>query len=174
MSDPAWQPPAPPSWQPVDETASRVGTVPQLWTRIAARLVDELLLAVPRLALTLPFVTWGDPPELNLPNWALALSVVVPLLYDFVFVAALRATPGKLIFGIAVLDSPDGARASVQQAALRALVPTIGSALLLVVPGSEASSLLALVTPVVYASVAWDPRRRGLHDKAAGTIVLYR
>ena len=61
-----------------------------------------------------------------------------------------------------------------QQAALRALVPSIGSALLLVMPTSEASSFLALITPVVYASVAWDPRRRGLHDKAAGTIVLYR
>ncbi|MEI2653984.1 MAG: RDD family protein [Microthrixaceae bacterium] len=168
------RPPAPPTWAPVDEPASRAGTVPPLWRRVVARLIDELILAVPRLALTLPFVTWTNPPELDLPKWALALSVVVPLLYDFAFVAIWRATPGKLLLGIAVCDSPDGGRASIQQAALRALVPSIGSALLLVMPTSEASSFLALITPVVYASVAWDPRRRGLHDKAAGTIVLYR
>lgn len=174
MSEGPWQQPPPTPWAPVDETVGRAGVIPPLWKRVVARVVDELLLAIPRLALTLPFVTWADPPELNLPQWALALSVVIPLLYDFAFVAIWRATPGKLLFGIAVCDSPDGGRASIQQAALRALVPSIGSALLLVMPTSEASSFLALITPVVYASVAWDPRRRGLHDKATGTIVLYR
>lgn len=159
---------------PVVEEVSRAGTIPSIWTRVGARLFDELLLAMPRLALTIPFIDIAADgvPTYDLPNWAVALSVIVPLLYDFTFIGVRGATPGKGLFQIGVFNAADAGRVAPYQAGLRALIPSVGGALALAVPSSDLAALLVLATPIVYASVTWDPRRRGLHDKAAGTIVL--
>ena len=174
MNDPSAPPPfgAPP--YPSDAPADRAGTIPALWTRLVARLFDELILAVPRLALSLPYLTIVDDKtiEMDLPKWAVVLTVVVPMVYEFVFLAWRGATPGKSLFGIAVRNASDTGRIVPYQAGLRVVVPALGAALALAMPSADTAALFQLITPIVYASVLWDPRRRGWHDKAAGTIVL--
>lgn len=173
MTDP-WQSGA--SAWPTDEDATRAGTIPPLWRRVVARLFDEIVLALPRLALTLPYTTFGGSEGVvyDPPKWALAVSVLLPFVYDLVFVMAMSATPGKRLLGMTVCASSDRGEVSATQASMRALVPIVGSALALATTSADLAALLTLATPVIYASVSWDRLRRGLHDKAAGTIVVYR
>jgi len=148
--------------------------IPSLWIRFGARFVDELIMSVPRLALTLPYVRLDAERGLAFepPGWVLAMSVLVPLLYDFVSVAWRGATPGKAVFGLTVRRAGDVGRVAPDRAALRAAVPLLGSALLLVAPEGELAFLLMMVAPAVYATASLNPLRRGLHDLAAGTIVI--
>lgn len=150
-----------------------VGTVPSLSSRVGARVFDELVMAIPHLIVAAPyFAVTTDRFELDAPKWVAIVAAVLPIVYDFVFVAVAGATPGKMLFGLGVRRAADGGRVAPYQAGLRAFAPAIGGVFALVATTEGWVSLFALVTPIVYASVTWDLRRRGLHDKAAGTIVL--
>jgi uncharacterized RDD family membrane protein YckC len=71
-------------------------------------------------------------------------------------------TPGKWLLGLRVVDEANPTTPPrLAKAALRWLVPQVSSAVPL--PGTGA---------VVYAPVLKDPWRRGLHDRAAGTVVV--
>jgi uncharacterized RDD family membrane protein YckC len=71
-------------------------------------------------------------------------------------------TPGKWLLGLRVVDAADPTRAPrLAKAALRWLVPQVSGAIPL--PGTGA---------VVYPPIVRDPWRRGLHDRAAGTLVV--
>ena len=176
MTDP--HAPAPPHPAPPHPAPGvgpdRAATIPTLWVRAGARIFDELLLAIPRLALTIPFVAPDSVTGVRYdpPKWAMALSVLIPLVYDFAFIAWRGATPGKSLFGTVVRRAAAGGKVAPYQAGLRALIPVFGSALALGVPSADAAAFFAMLTPVVYFSAVWDPRRRGLHDKAAGTVVV--
>ena len=67
---------------------------------------------------------------------------------QIVFIPTLQGSPGHRIFGLRLVRA-DGAWAGLWRPVLRTL-------------------LLILVIP----AVIWDPDQRGLHDKAAGTILL--
>jgi uncharacterized RDD family membrane protein YckC len=161
-----------PPWAP-PEPAGLAGTIPTLWARIGARLFDELLLLIPSIAVTLPYLRLDSNTGIDgIPRWVTVVTLVIPVVYEIAFLAVRGATPGKMLVGIGVRNAADGGRIVPYQAGLRVLIPALGGALALGVPSAEVASLCQLITPFVYTSALWDPRRRGLHDKAAGTIVL--
>jgi uncharacterized RDD family membrane protein YckC len=76
--------------------------------------------------------------------------------------ASTGRTPGKWLLGLRVVDTANPRTPPrLGKAALRWLVPQVSGAIPL--PGTGA---------VVYSPVLKDPWRRGLHDRAAGTVVV--
>ncbi|MFN8050844.1 MAG: RDD family protein [Acidimicrobiales bacterium] len=150
------------------------GSMPSIWLRVAARLFDGLVMLVPMFAVALPYLTVVDPddPTGSFPHWVRITWVVAPLVYEFVFLAWRGATPGKMLFGIAVFDIADGRRPAAYQAGLRVLLPGLGGVLGLVVTSGGLAELADFVAPAMYLFAVYHPLRRGLHDRAAGTIVL--
>jgi uncharacterized RDD family membrane protein YckC len=125
--------------------------------------VDTKALGLPDLSLTQP-PSMAD--LLSLLVFAGALLAVYALwaAYRVLAVARFGATAGKWLLGIAVVDAADPRRhPSPAQSVKRFLVP-------------QGAGLVPLPftgwTP--YLWILRDPRRRGLHDKAANTLVVIR
>jgi uncharacterized RDD family membrane protein YckC len=86
---------------------------------------------------------FGDPLR---DGWPPVLVLILE--YGF-FIGLFAQTPGMAVVRIRCVSVKDGGRIGIPRALLRGL-------------------LLALVVP----ALIMDPNRRGLHDKAAGSIVL--
>lgn len=128
--------------------------------RLMAAIVDSAVLQVAGMAL----VGVGA-------GVAIALSTIAYLVYEVAMVASRGQTLGKLALGTAVADGVDGGRPTLWQAATRAVVPLAG----VVVDVALGTTLVgALWVFTVYGALLFDDRRRGLHDKAAGTEVVVR
>jgi uncharacterized RDD family membrane protein YckC len=67
--------------------------------------------------------------------------------------------------GLKVVNRADGGQVSWTYASVRALVPTVVQLVPVIGPG---------LTIVVYLRAVFHPLRQGLHDAAAGTIVVTR
>jgi uncharacterized RDD family membrane protein YckC len=89
----------------------------------------------------------------------------VSLLYNTAFIATTGATLGKRIMKLQVVNRTDGSPVNWTYAAVRALIPTVAG----VVPVIGFALNIA-----VYVRAAFHPYRQGLHDAAAGTIVVRR
>jgi uncharacterized RDD family membrane protein YckC len=89
----------------------------------------------------------------------------VSLLYSTAFVALSGATPGKRIMKLRVVNRSDGSPVSWTYAAVRALIPSVAG----LVPVIGFALNIA-----VYVRAFFHPYRQGLHDAAAGTIVVRR
>ncbi|HPB45750.1 MAG TPA: RDD family protein [Microthrixaceae bacterium] len=168
-------PPHPERTRPIGSFADpAAGTVPTLAVRIGAKIFDLLIQGIPGAVLSAVFVDWGDGDVVammaSVPLWVQMVSAFVPVLYDFVSVAATGRTFGKALFGIRVVRMVDGGRVDISRSLMRAIVPALGGILAL---GLPFGGLWIVWQPVVYARVFYDPQRRGLHDRAAGSIVLY-
>lgn len=151
------------------------GSLPTIWLRIAARMFDGLIVLVPLFVLSLPYLRLSNStqePSLDYPDWLRITLAVAPLLFELVFLLWRGATPGKMLFGIAVCSYADGGRCGAYQAGLRVFVPGVADVLTLAVTAAGVRSLLGMVAPVMYLFAVYHPLRRGLHDRAAGTIVL--
>ena len=133
-----------------------------LGTRLAARLVDGLLLAVPTTALTLAVVDL-DADRIEVPLWIRAATLLLAAVYEIAFVAFTGQTPGKRLLRITVVDVTTGRPPRLDGATIRYLVPSVPALL----PG-----IGAVITLVVYLSATWSPTRQGWHDRAAGTVVV--
>ena len=90
---------------------------------------------------------------------ALLLPLLVGAAYEICFVALKGQTPGKMAVKIRVIRADNGDLPGWGPAAGRWIIPSIGY-ILLIVPGL-----------LVHASLLWDDRRQGWHDKAVKTLV---
>lgn len=127
------------------------------WVRVAASLIDTVLV----LLITVPLLLaiYGvSPPEMTglaaVPN--ILISYVAPAIAVIAFWVARQATPGKMAFGVRIVDAKTGNSLTVPQSIGRYLgyfVSTIPFGLGLI-------------------WVAFDPRKQGWHDKLAGTVVV--
>ena len=140
----AWAPTAPaPVYVPglrADGSRAYAG----FWIRVAALLVDDVVLLVPYYLLLHTFGRWG---LLSL----LGMVLYFPLMES----SASQGTLGKIVFGLKVTDT-SYRRISFARAFGRYLAH-IPSGLLLCLG---------------YAMVAFTPQKRALHDYIAGTLVL--
>lgn len=133
--------------------------------RAVAKLVDSVLLA----AVLLPFAyrsfqkVLEDPQGTVVPFWVTATAAASALVYDWVFVAWRGQTLGKMLMKVRVVAF-DGTKVGGSRAGIRALVPTACQ----LVPWG----LGGILSLVVYLWAVIDPNRQGLHDKAAGTLVV--
>ena len=138
------------------------GSAAGIGARLAARVIDMILLS-------LPFAPFTKIVNNQIsPHWVAFGTIVATLVYDVVCVAGFGMTIGKRAFGIRVARYTDGGRPTPSQAALRAVVPSMPTFLAYV----PAIDWIGIVSPLIYLSALVDPVRRGIHDKAAGTIVL--
>ena len=99
---------------------------------------------------------------------AAALSTAAYLVYEVVLVVARGQTLGKIALGTRVVDDVSGRIPTMWQAATRGVVPLAG-VLVDVALGIAAVGVFWVLA--VYGSLLFDERRRGVHDKAAGTVV---
>lgn len=150
------------------------GSLPSVGIRFAARLFDGLIIAVISVPLVLPHLDLyeSDVAKMlgDMPLWATIAMPFVPFLYEFIMLLVAGRTFGKMLFGTRVVRYVDGRKPTPTQAFFRAMTPALGGIVSL---GFLLGGLLRLWEPVVYLSVMFHPIRRGLHDLAAGTIVIH-
>jgi uncharacterized RDD family membrane protein YckC len=137
--------------------APDVATVPQ---RFVARVIDGLVLMVPMLVV---IAVSG----ITTAYAALLLAVAVEALYEIPQLAARGATVGKRVMRLRVITH-DGSPPSFGQAFVRVILPNVFA----VSPAIALQDFGSLWGLAVYAAVFFDPWRRGLHDRAAGTRVV--
>lgn len=135
--------------------------------RALAQFLDGLIVGVPLFFLTLPFDASITSEELSDSQllWLTVVWVGASLVYNTVAIAVWGMTLGKRIVGLKVVNRGDGGPVSWTYSSVRALVPTVVQLVPVIGPG------LAIV---VYLRAVFHPLRQGLHDAAAGTIVVRR
>jgi uncharacterized RDD family membrane protein YckC len=144
------------------------------WRRFSASLLDTVVLMLP-IALIVPArgsqallrtlmrqftATLAGARPAPLP-WRRLFEVagpqtIVATVAIVVFWVALLGTPGKLLLGCHVVDATSGQALSVRQAVVRNLAYII--------------SLIPFGLGFLW--IAWDPRKQGLHDKLAHSVVI--
>ena len=149
---------APPDPDPEPPDGDDLGAVATPAQRIAGAVVDGAILQVAALALA-----GADQAT------AAVVTGLAYLAYQVGLVAWRSQTLAKMAVGTRVVDAATGGRPTLWQAATRAVVPLAGVVVDVAVGGSRAGTLWVLA---VYGSLLFDERRRGLHDRAAGTLVV--
>ena len=131
-------------------------------TRFWARLVDQLVLALP---LGFLIIAYGEVAggRVDTPLWVDVATFSIVAVYEIGFVAMTGQTLGKRLLKIQVVDVATGRPPGLGGATIRHLVAGIPAQL----PG--VGPVLGLL---VYLSAVWSPTRQGWHDRAAGTVVV--
>ena len=150
---------------PVIVESPRADALASVGQRALAQVLDGLIIGFPLFILTLSF--GGDLTDAQDDNllWLTLLWLGVGLFYNTAFVAISGATPGKRIMKLRVVNRTDGSPVNWTYASVRALVPTVAG----VVPVIGFALNIA-----VYVRAVFHPLSQGLHDAAAGTIVVQR
>ncbi len=121
-----------------------------------------MLIGIPAVFVLLPFVTIKGNQVTAIPAWGILPFIGMMVAYEVALDTWVGQTLGKMLFGVRVARLVNGTHPDVSQATLRALVPVS----VLAIP------LVALCYPFVYLSAMFSPMRRGIHDHAAGTVVV--
>jgi uncharacterized RDD family membrane protein YckC len=148
----------------MEETVRYAG----FWRRVAAAIIDNLLIAVV-LAPLLFLFTSGDyflnsdntelAEKLTHLDWGyLLINEVVPLVLVVFFWVRFQTTPGKYMLDCYVVDGKSFQALTIGQALLRYFGYLV--------------SLLPLGLGFIW--VAFDKRKRGFHDLIAGSVVVVR
>lgn len=188
-------PPVPPrpdtagSWPPPILQAAATSSLANYGQRLGGYLLDVLVmlpvivvLFVSRWSAVRPFFDWISAHQgqstfpsvpsaitLRFQNALRPISIAIEVIwfaYNAILVAWRGQTFGKMGAHAKVVRSTDGSRVGPGRAAVRAVVPMVGTVL---------PFPLGLLVPVaVYGWMLFTPRRQGLHDLAAGTVVIRR
>lgn len=128
--------------------------------RFAARFFDNLLVGIVWIV---PMAVTGHvrTDALTQQTWLSYAIWATAVAYEIWLVALSGQTIGKRLLSIQVVDAATGAIPTLDQAARRA-VPTI----IQVLP------IVDLLAPFLYLPALWRPRRQGLHDQLAATVVI--
>ncbi len=134
--------------------------------RFIARLSDGLLFAVLAFLLLVPYIdTDGEEVSFDPPLWLLGTITLASVVYEIVLIAVRGQTLGKIAMGIQVVRADTGELPSWSYSGIRSLLPAAAGA----VPVAGLFIWLA-----VYLVAMFTPRRQGIHDLAAGTVVVSR
>lgn len=145
---------------PQEEQAERLASIGQ---RVGGALVDGLLVSMVVVVPLLLGLVDVDSLETSLPAPILLGLFCFGAIYTVVPTALWGQTPGKIAVGTRVVVEEDGSRPGWRRAVLRWALPGVAGRL---------PYVGLWVGLAVMASLVWDPRRRGLHDRLAGTIVV--
>ncbi|MEJ7585538.1 MAG: RDD family protein [Acidimicrobiales bacterium] len=138
--------------------------------RAVARLLDLVVIGVPLvLVVAVALLATGYDPDTateaeTLPPWLVATWFGAVFSYETVAVALTGRTLGKLAVGIRVARLDDGGRPLWWQAGIRVALPAVVATI--------PNPLTQLVYVGIYLTSQFDAMGRGIHDKAAGTIVV--
>jgi uncharacterized RDD family membrane protein YckC len=132
--------------------------------RIGGLVLDQIVVALP---VVMVVVALGFTPSDDVTSKALLVFNIavtsVAFCYETTMIALLGRTVGKLAMGTRVVRLVDGARPDWSESAMRALVPLSLGAI---------PRVGVFLGVLVYSLALWNPLRQGLHDKAAGTLVV--
>ena len=139
-------------------------TLAPIGRRMLSLVLDEIIVAVPAVLIVLAIgFTPGDTVT---SGWLVVFNVALiatALVYETVMIAMLGRTVGKIAVGTRVVRMVDGRLPTWSESLIRALVPlSLGA-----VP-----RIGVYLSALCYAMALWNPLRQGLHDKAAGTLVV--
>ncbi|MFS6937625.1 RDD family protein [Neisseria animaloris] len=129
------------------------------WIRVAAHLIDGLILAA--VIVPLMYLFYGDQ-YFTAPNTAplgaadIFVNYILPLLFTVGFWVKMSATPGKMLLGLKIVDAKTGEGINLMQSVIRYV-------------GYFISAMAFLIG---YIWVAFDAKNQGWHDKMAGTVVV--
>ena len=130
--------------------------------RFVAVIIDSMLfaaIAAPVLHHFYGFEYWVEKsPELSRGTPDRLMSWVFPAVATILFWVYRRATPGKMLFNLEVVDADTGSSVSTGRLILRYF--------------SYFLSALPLCLGFIW--VLFDKRKQGWHDKIAGTLVIRR
>lgn len=139
------------------------GALATIGQRIAARLFDTFIVVFLPANVLVALFGEGEGNDVAVPVWVLFAQVLIAAAYEIPLVATGGATLGKRLMGIEVVRHLDGGRPTWAMSAIRFLVPSMQYTGILV---------FQAVALVIYLTAVWHPERRGLHDRAAGTLVV--
>lgn len=132
--------------------------------RIGGLILDQIIVALP---VVIVIVALGFTPSDTVTSRALLMFNIAltsaAFVYQTLMVAFLGRTVGKMALGTRVVRLIDGGRPGWSQAAMRALVPLAFASI---------PKIGVFLGVMVYSIALWNPLRQGLHDKAAGTVVV--
>jgi uncharacterized RDD family membrane protein YckC len=132
--------------------------------RLGGFVIDLLILTLLALVLIpLTGVRLDDPDTLGSTSTFRFANLAMVGIYQVAFIATRGQTPGKMLVSTKVVDAVTYQLPSLTGAVMRFVVPS--AAAFIPVGGG-------LLTMLVYAWLLWDPRRQGLHDTAANTVVI--
>lgn len=146
------------------------GAPARVGMRAMARIIDFVIVLMPATLLAEAFgVGRNEDGVLEGPAWPRFFLPITFMLYETLMVAWRGQTLGKLLGRLRVVQWSSGELPSVRSAAIRAAVPGVFFFLYLL---GGSFGLLLFVPVVIYLTSVADPLRRGVHDRAADTIVL--
>ncbi len=157
-------------FQRLREGADRPGILKYggFWIRVAAKLLDNILLGFVNFLLQMPFSIAQTSFSSGLENGpapfpillfmiSFLLQIAVPAAYTTFFLGKYAATPGKMACGLIVLR-PDGIRITYWRAL-----------------GRHFAEMLSQITCFIgYIIAAFDDEKRTLHDHICDTRVFYK
>lgn len=132
------------------------------WRRLVAYVIDGIILQVILVVVAGAMgggMVYNDPDAFAQSSaiWSIsAASVLIPVAYTVGFWVSSGATPGKMVFGMRILQAETGMPITTGQAIGRFFGYFISS----------------LVFGLGFLWVAFDGRKQGWHDKLAGTVVI--
>jgi len=138
--------------------------VAEPWRRFVGFVVDWIVLVMISLAIVSALgidLSAGD--ALRLPTSARIVQGLVGAAYYIWFTASRGQTPGKMLIGTKVVMLSSAKIPGIGPSAMRWVVPGVWVFL----PG------VSIISVVIYGWLLFDTLRRGLHDKAAKTVVVY-
>jgi uncharacterized RDD family membrane protein YckC len=143
---------------PFQRTLDNGSVIASPWRRAIGAYIDGVVIGIPFAAAL----------RLGLSGW---LLLPISAVYVVTMTTILGRTVGKFATGTRVVRAVDRGWVTWRQSLGRwAHVGWIGIAAGLV--GGTASLLLFGLQAVTYAPILWDSNGRGLHDRAAGTLVV--
>ena len=139
-------------------------TLAPIIRRVGGLALDQVLIAFP---VVLVVVALGFTPSDTVTSTSLLMFNIaltsVAFVYETLMIALTGRTVGKIALGTRVVRLVDGGRPGWYEAAMRALVPLSLGAI---------PRVGIVLSALVYSMAMWNPLRQGLHDKAAGTLVV--
>jgi len=134
------------------------------WRRLVGFVIDWMILVMIALILVSVFrIDLGEGDALRLPAAVLIVQGLVAAAYYIGFTVSRGQTPGKMLIGTRVVMERTGQIPGLRPSAIRWVVPGVFAFL----PG------ISVVAAAIYGWLLFDRRRRGLHDKAAKTVVVH-
>ena len=128
------------------------------WIRLGATGVDVALILILTwpLLLSIYGAAYFESQEIVHGKADLLISYILPAIVVIVFWKYKSATPGKMIFGMRIVDAKSGQSLSTRQCIVRYF--------------AYIASMLPMGLGFLW--IAWDPRKQAWHDKIAGTVVV--
>ncbi len=139
--------------------------------RAAARIVDAFVISLGFIAVGTVVAGRLAADAPSNPFVADLIVYGVAAVYEIVPTALHGQTLGKRILQLRVVRLPDLGRPGMSRSFIRWLVPAAAFYVLGYVP-APLGYVTILLVPVIFLVALIDPRRQGLHDRAAGTIVV--